>query len=255
MQLMNRILNEASLRELDPSPGERVVEFGAGLGEFARMVARRTNVAVVSLERSVEQIRQGRALAAAENETHLIEYREGDVYAPPLETSELASFDAAHARFLLEHLENPLLAVQQMLAAVRIGGRIVLEDDDHDLMRLWPEPPGFESLWRAYVRSYERIGNDPLIGRRLVELLVRAGATPVRNTQIFFGSCAGSASFDALVHNLIGILEGALDTVVHFELIDAGYARESIDALREWSTRSDAAFWYTMSWAEARRLT
>ena len=56
--------------------------------------------------------------------------------------------------------------------------RIILADDDHDVLRLWPEPPGLTDVWRAYQRSYDRHGNDPIVGRRLVQLLHQAGAQP-----------------------------------------------------------------------------
>ena len=49
---------------------------------------------------------------------------------------------------------------------MRPGGRIILEDDGHDTLRLWPEPPGFVRLWQAYLRTYDRVGNDPVVGHR-----------------------------------------------------------------------------------------
>jgi hypothetical protein len=54
-------------------------------------------------------------------------------------------------------------------------------------------------LWQAYQRSYDYLGNDPIIGRRLMALLRDAGAEPVRNTFVFFGSCAGEAHFPLYV--------------------------------------------------------
>ena len=93
-----------------------------------------------------------------------------------------------------------------MVRAVRPGGRIILEDDDHEVLRLWPEPPGFAPLWQAYMRTYDRHGNDPIVGRRLVEWLHQARRAPRRNTWIFFGSCAGHADFPAFVTNLAGVV-------------------------------------------------
>ena len=50
-------------------------------------------------------------------------------------------------------------------------------------------------LWQAYIRSYDRLGNDPYVGRRLVSLLHEAGAVPTRNNWVFFGGCAGNPVF------------------------------------------------------------
>jgi hypothetical protein len=141
-----------------------------------------------------------------------------------------------------------------MVRSVRPGGRIVLEDDDHDLLRLWPEPPGFANLWHTYQRSYEYLGNDPAIGRRLVSLLVQAGAAPLRNTFIFFGSCAGEPHFAHYAENLIGVITGARTTVVEAELMSAAVFDAAVLALREWTRDASATLWYAVSWAEGRRL-
>jgi hypothetical protein len=140
-----------------------------------------------------------------------------------------------------------------MVKAVRPGGRVALSDDDHDVLRLWPEPPGLGAVWHAYVRSYDRLGNDPFIGRRLVALLHAAGARPVRNNWIFFGASAGSAEFAVLVANLDGILAGARATVLGLDLIGADAYDAGLASLRAWGTRRDAAFWYAVCFAEGVR--
>jgi len=252
LTLLNQIMNEPCLREMHLQRGDHVVDFGAGLGQLsrgmARLVGRRGRV--VGIEFSAEQIAEARRQAAEAGESKLVDLREGDVGDPPLGSGEWGQFDVAHARFILEHVADPLRVVKQMLRAVKPGGRILLADDDHDVLRLWPEPRGISEVWRAYMRTYDRLGNDPYIGRRLVQMLHQAGAIPVRNTWIFFGACSGQPAFPALVENLARVLEGACDTIV-----DAGMTeRESFDdamrELRAWGKRPDAAIWFSICWAE-----
>ena len=140
-----------------------------------------------------------------------------------------------------------------MVRAVKPGGRIVLADDDHDVMRLWPEPPGFYDLWRAYIRTYDRIGNDPFVGRRLVELLHRAGAVPRRNTWIFFGGCAGMEIFDVLTANMAGVVRSARETIVDMSLFDGHAFDDVMRQYETWSRRPDAALWFAVAWAEGAR--
>jgi ubiquinone/menaquinone biosynthesis C-methylase UbiE len=249
---LNVLLNQGSLRELAARPGERMLDVGSGLGQFARAVAEITGIKAIGVERSEQQIAESARQARAAGQEHLLELRRGDAADLPLEDEEWATFDIAHARFLLEHVREPLEIVKSMVRAVRPGGRIVLEDDDHDVLRLWPEPPGVDSVWKAYMRTYDRAGNDPIVGRRLVKLLHDAGAKPRRNTWIFFGACAGHADFDLYVENLAIILEQAENAIVA-----TGVARDDIfaaaAALRAWKKRPDAAFWFAMSWAEGVR--
>lgn len=246
LSLMNDVLlNPASLREMALIGDERIVDFGSGLGQFTRAMARAVpRGSVLGLERDEAQIAGARQVAPD------IEFRQADVLDPQLRDDEWGSFDVAHSRFVLEHVPDPLRVVQNMVRAVRPGGRIILADDDHDLLRLSPEPPGVYDLWRAYIRSYEFNGTDPIIGRRLVELLHQAGAAPRRNTLIFFGGCAGMEHFDVMAANVIGVITTARQFILDNHLLDQGAFDDAVSAFRIWSARPDAAIWYAMNWAE-----
>jgi SAM-dependent methyltransferase len=252
---LNDLINQAALREIDLRGGERVVDFGSGLGQFSRAMARVAGPAgrVVGIERDPQQLADALRRARDNGEEALVDFRSGDALVPPLRTEEWGTFDVAHTRFLLEHVRDPLSVVRLMAKAVRPGGRIVLEDDDHDVLRLWPEPPGFAALWHAYIRTYDRLGNDPYIGRRLVALLHEAGVAPVRNNWLFFGSCSGHATFQPLVANLATILIGAREAILSQSLLDAGIFEQTLASLHEWGRRPDAALWYSISWAEGVR--
>lgn len=252
---LNTLINRASLRELAPGGAAQILEVGSGLGQFARDMARAAGpgVRVLGIERSREQIRGAVRAARLAGESRLVAWRRGDALSLPLRRGEWGSFDIAHTRFLLEHVPDPLRVVRAMVRAVRPGGRIVLEDDDHDVIRLWPEPAGFTPLWRAYIRSFDRLGNDPAVGRRLVSLLYEAGARPRRNTWIFFGSCSGSPDFKAYVENAASILRGARPAIVAGGLLPAASFDSAIAAFDAWKHRPDAALWFAIAWAEGVR--
>jgi len=74
---LNRLLNEACVAEAHLSSGERIVDFGAGLGQLSRAMARVTGVPVVGIERSRFQIQEAERQAATDDKCHLLEMREG----------------------------------------------------------------------------------------------------------------------------------------------------------------------------------
>ncbi|PYQ51645.1 MAG: hypothetical protein DMF59_07120 [Acidobacteria bacterium] len=249
LSLLNDVLlNNASLREMALRGDEHIIDFGSGLGQFTRAMARAVpRGRVVGIERNEEQLAGAYRLAAAEDEAKLVEFRRGDVLNLELARAEWGSFDVAHARFILEHVPDPLRVVKTMVRAVRPDGRIVLADDDHGVMT---RPIAW---WNAYIRTYDRIGNDPYVGRRLVSLLHEAGALPKRNTWIFFGGCAGMEIFDVLTANMAGVVRSARETIIGMSLFDAEAFDRVMEEYEKWARRPDAALWFSVSWAEGAR--
>src|SRR5581483_1643443 len=119
--LMNELLNANSLREMNLAPGQRVLDVGCGLGQLSRDMARQVGPsgAVVGIERSTEQLSVARRLAAEAGEERLVDFRAGPAEQLPLAAAEWGTFDVAHARFLLEHVPDPVAVVRQMVSAVR----------------------------------------------------------------------------------------------------------------------------------------
>jgi ubiquinone/menaquinone biosynthesis C-methylase UbiE len=253
LSLLNDLLNRRCLDQLNLQGGEKILDVACGLGQFSRLMARTAGAgsSLLGVERDSRQIQEALAKAKADGEEGLIEIRQGDAESLPLKDDEWGSFDLVHSRFLVEHLPDPILAVKQMVRAAGAGGRIVLMDDNHDLIRLWPEPKRFNDLWLAYMESFSALGNDPFVGRRLVELLHQAGASPRGTAQISHNSCAGAEDFAPVRDNLIQVIRGARDTIVEKELMTSEIFDAAIDDLIIWSRRPDAAIWYGMCWAEA----
>ena len=255
LSALNRLLNRRSLESLDLQPGQKVLDVGSGLGQLSRAMAGivGSEGRVVAVERDSEQLSRAAQLAAADGEEDRVDMRLGEAVDLPLREEEWGAFDVVHSRFLLEHVEKPDDVIEAMLWALRPGGRIVLEDDDHDLFRMWPEVPEFEWLWSALIEAWDQTRRDPFIGRRLVRLLQRAGAEPARNDWRFFGGCAGEASFSTLVDIFRGVVEGAAGLIAEHTRVTEDEMEGGLQAIRRWSERPDAAVWYATCWAEGIR--
>lgn len=250
---LNEMLNVACLAELRLAGGETILDVGSGLGQFTRAMARSAGRRVLGIERDATQITEAIRQASAASEESSIEFRQGDAIELPLSPQEWGSFDVVHTRFLLEHVTDPLAIVKAMVRAARPGGRVVLTDDDHPIKRVWPEPAGFDALWRAYMRSYTVLGNDPDIGMKLVGLLYSAGLKPLRNKWIWYGACAGEDSFAHILRNTIKIIAGAREVMLTNGLIRESELESALAELAAWGDRPDAAIWFAFSWAEGTR--
>jgi SAM-dependent methyltransferase len=236
---------------MELQPGQRIIDIGSGLGQYTLEMARvvGSKGMCLGIERDARQLEGAVQNLKAEKDIGWVEFRQGEVESLPLSADEWASFDVGHARFVMEHLSKPEAAMNELVKAIRPGGKVVLEDDDHESLILYPESPGFTTLWKAYIRSYDRLGNDPFIGRRLVSLMYNAGLRDMRNDVAFFGDCHGTATFDNFVNNLIGVVESARGTLVGGKLIDEKSMDTAFANLREWARLPYAALWYEIYWA------
>lgn len=143
LALMNELINKRCLQALNLDDEELVLDMGAGTGLFTHLMAEHLPPMsrIIGVERNPEQVKAALRHPASTGAC-TVDFRTGDATDPPLQKREKGQFNLAHARFLLEHVPNPAAVVSAMVAAVKPGGRIVLADDDHELMRFWPEPEG-----------------------------------------------------------------------------------------------------------------
>jgi SAM-dependent methyltransferase len=255
LSLLNGLLNDAALQRLQLVGGEKILDVGSGLGQFTRAMARLAGPSgrVIGIERSLEQLKTARRLSKIDREEDLVDFRQGSATALPLRREEWGSFDIVHTRFLLEHVTDPLAVVRMMVEAARPSGRIILQDDDHDVLRIYPEPEGFYDLWNAYCRSYAKAGNDPYVGRRLVSLLHESGVETTGNHWLFFGSCAGHPHFSSYAANLSGVLQTARDAIIQADLLTNSRFEAAMDSLHSWELNTNGALWYAVCWAEGTK--
>ncbi len=251
LTLMQSLINQRQLAAMDLRGVRRVLDVGSGLGQMTRAIAKRLSPAstVIGVEQSAVQLAEAHRQADLERDAHLVEFRQGDALDLPLAASELGSFDLVHARFLLEHVSNPLEVVRQMARAARVGGRVVLVDDDHDLLRLWPECKPFHRAWEIYWQSYRELGFDPLIGRKLGDLLHQAGVAQIEIDTIFYGAHADSEWFAPVVDNLIGVVRSAAEMLNERRLLSNEQMTYALSAIAQWRQSPVACLWYSLPMA------
>lgn len=127
--LLERIEDARSQRHLAAlgiQRGWRCLEVGAGHGSIAGWLAEQVGP-------------QGRVVATDLNPRFLTEFtlpnvevRRHDIRTDPLEPG---TYDLAHCRAVLVHLPEPHLVVRRMVAALRSGGWLLVEEGDLSSLR------------------------------------------------------------------------------------------------------------------------
>ncbi|UCF35151.1 MAG: methyltransferase domain-containing protein [Phycisphaerales bacterium] len=152
--------------------GMRILEVGCGTGAIARRVAAEVDPGeVVGVDREETQLETARRLAAA-GRIENIRFVHGQAESLPFAA---ASFDAAYARFLLEHVPDPLRVVVEMTRVVKPGGWVCAFEWEEDCNAMYPESPAIIRVWRGIHELQRLRGGDPFVARKLYAIFCRAG--------------------------------------------------------------------------------
>jgi ubiquinone/menaquinone biosynthesis C-methylase UbiE len=157
-------------------PGLDLLDVGCGPGnitiDLAKLVSPGHAIGIDAAATIVETA----SASAREQAVNEVEFRVADVHDLPFDDG---SFDVVHAHQVLQHLSDPVAALQQMRRVCRAGGVVAARDSDYEAMTWYPESPGL-SQWLDVYRAVAR-GNraEPDAGRWLLRWAHEAGFSEV----------------------------------------------------------------------------
>jgi ubiquinone/menaquinone biosynthesis C-methylase UbiE len=164
----------ALLDRVGVASGWTVADIGCGPLGILHLLSERVGARgrVVGLEREGRFAARARAEALARGLTN-VEIIEGDARAIALPK---AAFDLVHERLVLVNVAARERMLTEMMALLRPGGRLILEEVDNVSWICHPAHPSWGAVLDAFHEVFQSNGGDPFIGRRLAELLRVTGA-------------------------------------------------------------------------------
>lgn len=171
---------EGFLSRLGLRSGWACLDVGCGGGQVTLAMARIVGPGgrAVGLDVDAEALELARE--AAKRAGVGADFVQGDAERP-IASEE---FDLAYARLLLSHLVDPAAAVRAMLAEVRPGGTVAVEDIFTGTLRSDPPAPALDRLQEVYSATVRFHGGDPTIGPRLRALLSAGGLEAVQEETV-----------------------------------------------------------------------
>jgi ubiquinone/menaquinone biosynthesis C-methylase UbiE len=157
--------------------GLSIVELGSGPGFLTeKLVATFPQLKVTAVEIDPFLVAYAKD-HLLQKHVHRCEVLQGSLMDTGLATN---SFDFAVTRLVLEHLPEPIDAIQEVLRIVKPGGKAVFIDNDFAMhIMTYPHIAELGELYEAYCRSREAEGGNPQIGRELPALLKQGGFSKV----------------------------------------------------------------------------
>jgi SAM-dependent methyltransferase len=178
LDLLQAAHDAASIRRasaLGVGRGMRCLEAGAGGGSFARWLASR-----------------GAEVVAADMDVRLlVDFEELELWQTDLVADDIPrdAFDFIHTRMVLMHIPERDAVLRKLVAALRPGGLLMLEEDDiHPVLSL--ARGAYRDAWLAFWEHMRAAGVDAEWARGLPARLGRLGLTDVGaeiDGQIFTG--------------------------------------------------------------------
>jgi len=231
-------------------PGSTVLEAGCGVGAQTLLLAGNSpDAQFVSIDSSPESLARAEEHVSGKGLTN-VTFQQADICHLPFRTG---TFDHVFICFTLEHIRDPLLALDNLMRVLRPGGTITAIEGDHGTAVFYPDTPAAHRVIDCLVSLQRQAGGNALIGRELEHLLADAGfvegiVSPLQT----YASASIPRSSEAVKSIFIAMIEGVREQAIGSGLVDPEAWDRGIRDL-ERTTEKDGMFCYTFFKAVGRK--
>lgn len=166
----------SALQKIGIVPGVSAADIGCGTGDVSFAMSRMVGSqgSVVGLDANPTAIKFCNNVAAS-NGIKNTRFMIGDAQRMDLESGK---FDAVFSRFLFQHLHDPNSSLKEMIRIAKRGGFVMIEDCDLQCWTVEPEDKNVKQVWTWYESIVRQKGSDPIIGRKIYGMFIKAGLEP-----------------------------------------------------------------------------
>jgi SAM-dependent methyltransferase len=212
------ILEELLHGEVHFPAQSKVLEAGCGVGAQTLILSRRNpDIELTSIDISPQSLELARQSANSANVGN-VQFVQADIHNLQFPQDH---FDHVFVCFVLEHLNDPVIALNKLKKVLKKGGTLTVIEGDHGSCVWSPQTDAARAMWEAMIKVQQHIGHDPLIGRRLYSLLVDAGFGEVEVVPkpAYVDSSNPLARHDALAKILVPMATTAREKALELGLL------------------------------------
>lgn len=189
------VLDRVGLRD-----GATVLDLGSGPGVTSLLVAKQLPKSTIIGVEPEDLLRvKAESLIADQGYSGRCRFVKGSGDRIPLDDAEV---DFSYARFLFQHLPNPLVVLDQMRRVTRQDGIVVILDVDDTTNIIYPAPHGLKDLEKRIAAAQSKAGGDRHIGRKLFGYMHDVGLQEVSVEPIpITASALGREAFFSTVYS------------------------------------------------------
>ena len=223
--------------------GSTVLEAGCGVGAQTVTLAQRSPEArFTSVDVSPDSLAEAERKAGAAGIEN-VEFLQADIFDLPFEPE---SFDHVFVCFVLEHLSQPVEALETLRGLVKGGGTITVIEGDHGSAYFHPDSAVAQAAIQCLIDLQADAGGDSLIGRRVYPLMAEAGFADVRVSPkvVYADSSRPGLVKGFTLRTFTAMVAGVREDAIAAGMLDAEAFDAGIRAL-ERTAEADGTFSYT----------
>ncbi len=153
-----------------------VLEAGCGVGAQTKIITTKNpHSNFISIDLSDDSIREAKELVKGMNIKN-VEFKQADIYNLPFNDE---TFDSVIICFVLEHLHNPIQALNELKRVMKRGGQMIAIEGDHGSTFFHPDSKYAHLAIDCQVQLQRQSGGNSNIGRELYPLLSSIGLSDI----------------------------------------------------------------------------
>ena len=223
--------------------GSRVLEAGCGVGAQTVTLARNSpGAAITSVDIADSSLAEA-ARAVARAGLKNVSFQQADIFHLPFEPN---SFDHIFVCFVLEHLAQPVQALQALQQALKPGGTITVIEGDHGSAYFHPDGEAARRAIQCQVQLQREAGGNANLGRELYPLLCQAGYGAVRvSPRLVYVDASKPGLVEGFTKKTFtAMIEGVRESAINAGMIEPQEFDRGIRELYR-TTKPDGVFCYT----------
>jgi ubiquinone/menaquinone biosynthesis C-methylase UbiE len=245
IRLQDQALTLVELLHSDTSfpAGSRVLEAGCGIGAQTITLARNSPRAhITSIDISASSVAEAKKKIEGAGCTN-VSFQQGDIFNLAFGSE---SFDHIFVCFVLEHLAQPLEALNSLKGFLKVNGTITVIEGDHGSTYFYPDNSNAHRVIRCQVELQRRAGGNANIGRELYPLLCAANLSSIHVSprMVYVDSSKPQLVEGFIKNTFTAMIEGVRKPSIEAGIIDRNTFDEGVKGLYR-TIEKDGVFCYT----------
>jgi len=223
--------------------GSLVLEAGCGVGAQTKIIAEKNpDSNFISIDISKESIHEAQQLIKRLSIRNVV-FRQANLYKLPFQNE---TFDNVIVCFVLEHLHNPAVALNELKRVLKNDGIMIVIEGDHGSTFFYPDSREAHSAIDCQIQVQKEIGGNSNIGRELYPLFKSVGFSDiVVSPRTVYVDTSKPQLVEGFIKNTFtAMIEGVGEKAIRHGLIDRMTFEKGIKDLYR-TTEPDGVFIYT----------